>query len=71
MPTRLLPSVLQRMATVREALRLLRVAHGYRGRWMFCRKHNLLDEAQESRRRTLEHLRRACAQWRLTLGMAG
>lgn len=67
--TTLQPSVQERMATVRETFRLRRLASVHRGLWMFYLEHNLFDEAEKSRHLMVDNLRRACQQWRLTLGM--
>ncbi len=61
-------AVVQRMAAVREAFRLRRVANKHRSLWLFYLEHNLLEEANSSRVQMIEHLRCACQQWRLTLG---
>lgn len=70
MKTMTRPVVLERMATVREAFRLHRLARAHRGLWMFYMEHNLFDEARDSRLRMIGHLRGACRQWRRTLGTA-
>ena len=70
LPTGVAPVVLQRLATVREAARLHRLAHDRRCLWLFYLEHNLFDEARGARRQMLELLRSACRQWRLMLGTA-
>ena len=69
MKTMTRPVVEQRMATVREAFRLHRMAQQRRSLWRFYLEHNLFDEAREARSQMIEQLRGACQQWRLTLGM--
>lgn len=64
------PTALQRMATVREAFRLRRLAGTQRRLWNFYIEHNLFDEARGAREESLDSLRRACHQWRLALGVA-
>ena len=70
MKTMIRPAVRTRMATVREAFRLHRLARAHRGLWMFYVEHSLLDEARASRLVMTQHLQGACQQWRLALGMA-
>ena len=67
-PTEGAPAVVQRMAAVREAFRLRRIANKHRSLWLFYLEHNLLEEANCARSQMIEHLRCACQQWRLTLG---
>ena len=64
------PSATHRMATVREAFRLRRLAARQRLRWDFYVEHHKLEEARDARHEVLDSLRRACLQWRLTLGVA-
>lgn len=61
------PMNVQRMATVREAFRLHRLARSFRSRWRFYLEHNLFAAAQSARLLMMEHLSGACQQWRLTL----
>ncbi len=68
MQTKIRPVALQRMTTVREAFRLRRLARQQRSLWMFYLEHNLFDEARSARQQTIDCLRNACQQWRLTLG---
>lgn len=63
------PVNVRRMATVREAFRMHRIARSLRSRWRFYLEHNLFAAAQSSRLLMMEHLTRACQQWRLTLGV--
>ncbi|HEX5050247.1 MAG TPA: hypothetical protein VFZ65_00615 [Planctomycetota bacterium] len=59
----------QQMSDVREAFRLRRMARTQRHLYGFYIEHNLLDEAQSSRRLVLELLRAARMHWRRTLCM--
>lgn len=61
----------QRMANIREAFRLQRLAHERHGMWLFYLEHNIFDEARESRLAMLDCLRGARQQWREALGLAG
>jgi hypothetical protein len=60
--------IAQRMAAVREAFRLQRLARASRRLWVFYLEHNLFDQARDCRQTMIGHLRDACQQWRLTLG---
>ena len=64
------PIAIDRMTAVREAFRLRRLARTQRRLCDFYSEHCLLDEARDARQGVLDSLRRACHQWRLTLGIA-
>lgn len=57
----------ERMTTVREAFRHRRLARQQRWLWLFYLEHNLFENARESRRSMMEHLRCASRQWRLNV----
>lgn len=59
----------QRLADLREAFRLGRLARSHRGLWQFYLEHNLFDEASLTRTHMLNLLRLARLQWRLALGL--
>ena len=63
------PRALHRMTAVREAFRLRHLARRQRRLCDFYLEHCLLDEARDARQEVLDSLRRACHQWRLTLGI--
>jgi hypothetical protein len=69
MRTRERTAVDARMADVREAFRLRRLARGHRGLWNFYLEHNLFDDARDTRVRLIEILRQAREQWRRALGL--
>lgn len=64
------PIAIHRMAAVREAFRLRRLAGMQRRQCDFYVEHSLLELARDVRQEVLDSLRRACHQWRLTLGIA-
>lgn len=70
MHTMIRPRTHQRMASLREAFRLRRLARAHRDLWLFYLEHNMLEQARDSRLVLIDHLRSARHQWRLTLGMA-
>ena len=59
-----------RMIAVREAFRLRHLARRQRRLCDFYLEHCQLEQARDARQRVLDSLRRACHQWRLTLGTA-
>ena len=64
------PSVLRRMASVREAFRLRRLARVQHGVWKSCVEQDRHDAARSARWLMIEYLRGACEQWRLAVGLA-
>ena len=64
------PGVLRRMANIREAFRLTKIAHAHRALWTFYLEHNLITHAGKARMTMFEHLHCAKLQWRTALGMA-
>lgn len=60
-----------RMTSMREALRLHRLARAHQRLWFFYLEHNMFELAITSRSVMIQHLRDACQQWRLTLGRSG
>jgi len=63
------PSHNNRTTAAREAFRQRRLADRERRLAQFYLEHNLLSDAQQSRTVMLGHLRSACEQWRLILGI--